>query len=644
MFGLRQKLILGFGGLLLILLVVSALGIAVLKQHRAALDKFLFENWRSVEYGQRMIDELERLNDAAEATMRDPSALAAAKSSAAAARADFERNLADENHNITLPGEDRLAHQLTALWSDPAGYGATLEAVLDAPDAAARGQAYTRLRALSPKVKAAAQAVVRLNLDNMKPIDGRAKALADSASRLMFILTGVGIALAVIFVAVASRSILRPVQVLTRSAREIEQGNLDLIVQVRSRDELRQLAEAFNSMAAKLREYRRTNRAKLLRTQHTTQNAINSLPDAVAIVSPEGRVEMANTAAQRLFGLQPNAQVTELRADWLAKLYHETASQLRPIEPRGYESAVQVLDEGGGERFFLPHAVPILDEDRQLLGVTVVLADVTNLRRLDEMKSGMLSVVSHELKTPLTSIRMGVHLLLEERIGSLNPQQSELLIAVRDDADRLNRIVENLLDMGRIESGRALIELQPAPTRRVVTDAVEPHRSAFRDRGVELVIDVADDVPPVLVDPTRIGLVFSNLLTNALKFTAPGGRVTVSAAAGDGNDVRFSVLDTGAGIKREHLPHIFERFFRVPGQSGTTGAGLGLAIAKEVVEAHGGHMGVESEEGIGTTFTFTLRRAGEALEVQHVGGGGHDVGRSGWGRAAGNGAEVAHEV
>lgn len=644
MFGLRQKLILGFGGLLLILLVVSALGIAVLKQHRAALDKFLFENWRSVEYGQRMIDALERLNDAAEATVRDSGATAitAAKSSAAAARADFERNLGDENRNITLPGEDRLAHNLTALWRDRGGYRATLDAVLDAPDAAARGDAYGRLRVLSPEVKAAAQAVVRLNLDNMKPIDGRAKALADSASRLMFILTGVGIALAAIFVAVASRSILRPVQVLTRSAREIEQGNLDLIVQVKSRDELRQLAEAFNSMAAKLREYRRTNRAKLLRTQHTTQNAINSLPDAVAIVSPEGRVEMANTAAQRLFGLQPNAHVTELRADWLARLYHETASQLRPIEPRGYESAVQVLDEGGGERFFLPHAVPILDEDRQLLGVTVVLADVTNLRRLDEMKSGMLSVVSHELKTPLTSIRMGVHLLLEERIGSLNAGQSDLLIAVREDADRLSRIVENLLDMGRIESGRALIDLQPAPTRRVVADAVEPHRSAFRDRGVELAVEVADDVPAVLVDPTRIGLVFSNLLTNAMKFTAPGGRVTVSAAAGDGNDVRFSVRDTGAGIKGEHLPHIFERFFRVPGQSGTTGAGLGLAIAKEVVEAHGGHVAVESQEGAGTTFTFTLRRAGDALGLQHVGG--HDAGRSGWGRAGGNGTEVPHEV
>src|SRR5438477_3317641 len=135
----------------------------------------------------------------------------------------------------------------------------------------------------------------------MKPVDGRVKAMADSASRLMVILAAAGVALAVLFIAVVGRSILQPLRTLTRSAREIEQGNLDLVVQVRSRDELRQLAEAFNSMAAKLREYRRTDRAKLVRTQRTTQLAVNSLPDAIAIISPDGTIELSNQTAQRLF-------------------------------------------------------------------------------------------------------------------------------------------------------------------------------------------------------------------------------------------------------------------------------------------------------------------------------------------------------
>jgi two-component system, NtrC family, sensor histidine kinase KinB len=656
MLGLRSKLSFGFGGLLIILLTVSGLGIGMLVQHRGELDKFLYENWRSVEYGQAMVNALERLDDAARqaagiAEQFRVDDLAAARAAAAPAIADFEKNLDLENRNITLPGEDRLASDLTTLWGTsgaPAGSYRPAYARLLAGNATTdeRRAAYATVRALAPRVKTAAQAVIRLNLDNMKPIDGRVKAMSDNASRAMLILSLVGVAVAVIFIAIVSRSILRPVQTLMRSAREIEQGNLDLVVQVKSRDELRQLAEAFNSMAAKLREYRRTNRAKLVRTQQTTQLAINSLPDAVAILSPEGTIEMANLAAQRLFGLRADAQVHEFRGEWLANLYQRTSTTLKPVDPRGYESALQVLDEGGGEHFFLPHAVPILDDERQLLGVTVVLADVTNLRRLDEMKSGMLSVVSHELKTPLTSIRMGVHLLLEEQIGTLTSQQNDLLVAVRDDSNRLNEIVENLLDMGRIESGRALMDLRPEPAEQVAVHSAEPFRPAFQDKGVELVIDIPADAPAVLVDRTRIGHVFSNLLGNALKYTSPGGRARISAAAEEGDaaadgDVRFSVEDTGIGIPKQYLPHVFERFFRAPGQSGTGGAGLGLAIAKEIVEAHGGRIGVESREGAGTRFTFTLRRApsdrehaesARPLEIDRAGRNGDSQ------------QEIAHEV
>ena len=606
MFGLRQKLTLGFGGLMLIVLTVSGLGIAVLRQHRSALDKFLYENWRSVEYGQGMFNALEDLNENAKAVASaDPGMhqidLTAARASLAKAVSVFEKNLTDENRNITLPGEQSLADALTLLWSgsDSQGHkssdtfkGAAQLLMNSAAPVAERGRAYAAMLRLSPQVKAGAQAIIQLNLDNMTPIEGQIKAISDNASRLMITFAIIGAALAALFIAVISRAILQPIQMLTRSAREIENGNLDLVVQVTSKDELHQLAEAFNSMAAKLREYRRTNRAKLVRTQQTTQNAINSLPDAVAILSPEGKVEMANTAAQRLFAMRPDAYVAELHADWLLRLFQQTSNDLKPIEPRGYESAIQVLDEGGGERFFLPHAVPIIDGDRQLLGVTVVLADVTHLRRLDEMKSGMLSVVSHELKTPMTSIRMGVHLLLEERVGPLNASQNDLLSAVREDSDRLNQIVENLLDMGRIESGQALLDLKPESARSLVLESTEPLTTAFHDRGVELEVDVPVELPEVRADRPRMSHVFSNLLSNALKYTPPGGRVTVSAAAENG-DVRFQVKDTGPGIPTEHQPRIFERFFRVPNQS-IAGAGLGLAIAKEIVHAHGGRIAVES--------------------------------------------------
>jgi two-component system, NtrC family, sensor histidine kinase KinB len=163
-----------------------------------------------------------------------------------------------------------------------------------------------------------------------------------------------------------------------------------------------------------------------------------------------------------------------------------------------------------------------------------VLGDVTNLRRLDEMKSGLLSVVSHELKTPLTSIRMAVHLLLEERIGPLTTKQTELLVAARDDSDRLHKIIEGLLDMGRLESGRVELEMQPKAVGQLIEESLAPIEASFHDRGITVFVDIPAGTPAVMVDSTRIDHVFSNLLGNALKFTPPGGKVSISAAAQDG--------------------------------------------------------------------------------------------------------------
>jgi signal transduction histidine kinase len=296
------------------------------------------------------------------------------------------------------------------------------------------------------------------------------------------------------------------------------------------------------------------------------------------------------------------------------------SQQQRALQSHGYESTVEVFDQGGQVKYFLPHAVPICDSDKRLLGVTLVLADVTNLRRLDEMKSGLLSVVSHELKTPLTSIRMAAHLLLEERVGPLNAKQMELLIASRDDGDRLQKIIEDRLDMGRLESGRVELDLRAQSPEGLVSAAVTPMEAAFHDRGVDLQVDVPAETPDVLADPARIDHVFTNLLSNAMKFTQPGGRVKIFTEVEE-DVVRFVVQDTGPGIPQEYLGRIFERFFRVPRENQPAGAGLGLAIAKEIVEAHGGMISVQSRPGEGSRFSFTLRRAApgvvEESQVTH---------------------------
>jgi signal transduction histidine kinase len=240
--------------------------------------------------------------------------------------------------------------------------------------------------------------------------------------------------------------------------------------------------------------------------------------------------------------------------------------------------------------------------------VILVLQDVTQLRQQEEMKKGVISTVSHQLKTPLTSIRMAIHLLLEEKIGTLTEKQVELLVAAREDSDRLHSILNNLLDISRIEYGKAQIEFRAVPPHSMISEAVEPFRRAAQDQGVSLTVEIPGDLPEVQADTTRINHVFGNLLSNALKYTPPGGKIILSAKA-DEERVKFSVSDTGRGIPSKYLPRIFEQFFRVPDQGAETGAGLGLAIVKEIVEAHGGTVDVESQEGKGATFTFTLRRA-----------------------------------
>jgi signal transduction histidine kinase len=235
----------------------------------------------------------------------------------------------------------------------------------------------------------------------------------------------------------------------------------------------------------------------------------------------------------------------------------------------------------------------------------VVLSDVTKFRLVDQLKSDMVSTVSHELKTPLTGLQMAIHLLLEEVVGPLNAKQTELLLSARQDSDRLLAMVNDLLDLTRIEQGRVKLDREPTAPADLVSEAIERFEPKADSAGVRLKGAVGFGLPPVLVDRERVSHVFDNLIGNSLAHTGRGGSIDLAAAA-EGGSVRFTVKDTGEGIPPEHLPRIFDRFYRVPGSRSTSGAGLGLAIAKEVVVAHGGQIDVTSKEGVGSTFRFTL--------------------------------------
>ena len=598
---LRNKLLVGLTPLLAILVGLGLWAIVMFARLGGNIELILKENYRSVRYAERMKEALERM---------DSAVLFALAGEEDQARTQFEENrprfaaaLADENANITLirEGEAELAAELARLYD-------RYEGLADRYFALSSGEArrefyFDQLYPTFRQIKSRADDVLRINQRNMEAMDARARAAASNSTRLM-ISALLGAAVVGVLASVAlSRMILGPIKDVTRAVRAMASGDYDQVVPVVTHDELGELADAFNAMARRIREYQAAGTARLLRAQQTAQATIDSFPDPVIVVDPAGALERANPAARRILGATPSEDATPWQAP--ASLHQALDDVLggRPdYLPTAVEQAVAFRDDGM-ERFYLPRVLAIRHDD-ELIGAALVLQDVTKFRLIDQLKSDMVSTVSHELKTPLTSLRMAVHLLLEQVVGPLTPKQLELLLAARQDAERLLAMVNDLLDLTRIEQGRVRLDLHPVAPADLVRGALERFASHARDAGIALEPAVGLGLPSVLVDRERVNHVFDNLIGNALRHTPRGGAVRVMAEA-DGDRVRFAVADTGEGIPPEHLSRIFEKFYRVPGTH-SGGAGLGLAIAREIVQAHGGEIAAESDPGRGASFIFLL--------------------------------------
>ncbi|MBL8799174.1 MAG: HAMP domain-containing protein [Planctomycetia bacterium] len=463
--------------------------------------------------------------------------------------------------------------------------------------------------------------ILRLNQQNMEDASKEARETAN-ASLAWF---AIGLLLATLLAGWlawrTTHAVLAPIHAVTQSALRISAGDLDQVVPSLSRDELGQLASAFNVMARHLRDFRQSQSARLLRALRTSQATIDSFPDAVLVIDAAGDVELANPAARRWLGVvskqpdQPAAGLWQppepLREPLAAALSGE-----RDYLPEGFDRVIP-LGAGNGERIVLPRILTIRDPYGHTLGAAVLLQDVTRLRLLDQVKSNLVATASHELKTPLTSIRLAVHLLLEETTGPLTAKQTELLLDARDNCERLLAMVNNLLDLARLEQGRRQLDLQPEAPAVLLQTAVDALRPRAVDKGVELVVEIEPGLPSAAVDARRLGHALNNLLDNALACTEPGGCITLSAVA-DGDAVILAVTDTGCGIPPENLPHVFEKFFRVPNQNRGGGTGLGLAIVQEIVAAHRGTITCDSQVGVGTTFRLRLPIATDGAPAGYV--------------------------
>jgi two-component system, NtrC family, sensor histidine kinase KinB len=617
---LRAKLLFGYLIFVAALIVLGGLSAWRLREMGGVSRRIISNNYDSVVAAQEMKESLERQDSAA------LFALLGAREKAMAQlrehRARFDASLKKAESNITEAGEREA---IEAIRRDRDTYYQMFDAFLarvnsldnsrpqSAPrdaELAERDEYFARLEPQFNKLRANCEQLLQLNQRAMVVKSEAAAGVAQLWFYRTLAIAGVLVVAGIFLAFFMANRIVEPLKELTATTAKMAAGDLNAEVVVSSQDEFGVLAAEFNRMARRIRQLRSSDMGQLLIAQQTTEAAIDSLYDPVIVTDGEGCVTKLNPAAQEIFGSEKeNAgkHVGEVARDArIAGAVAEALHSQRAVVGEG-SASILPLDVAGSERAFRLRTTPMRDNENHLLGAVTLLEDITHLREIDRLKSEFIATASHELRTPLTSVQMGVHLLLEGAAGELNDKQTEVLGACREDCERLDKLMRDLLDLSRIEAGESQPELKPIKARELIVDEAEVLRPQVEAKALSFGVNIPVDLPLVMADRSQIERVVANLVVNAIRYTRQG-EIQISAEL-RGHYVAVAVSDTGEGIPPEYLPHILDKFVQVPGAA-TGGAGLGLAICRLIVEAHGGQISVQSEIGHGSTFTFTLPVAG----------------------------------
>ncbi|PXY40499.1 PAS domain-containing sensor histidine kinase [Flavobacterium cheongpyeongense] len=569
---IKTKLNLGVGLLFLMIIIlslVSAYSVFLIKQDT---ENILKSNYNTLEYSRNMISALDGIKLGSKETIQN-----------------FEENLEKQTHNITEPGEKQATEKLKESFALLAKNNAD--------------------EAVKAQIRQDIFAIMKLNLDAIKQKSDIAKKTAETSNFSIAIVGTLCFLIAFNLLVNLPNNIANPIRELTLSIKEIANKNYSERVHFTSHSEFGDLAKSFNTMAQKLEEYHNSNLYKLFFEKKRLETLINNMNDPIIGLDNEGIVLFANDEALKIIGLKSeniiNTQASELAVtnDLIRSLIlKESENEIPKKQPLK-------IFANGKESYFEKEILNITitptGEEKEInIGDVIILRNITLFKELDFAKTNFIATVSHELKTPIASIKLSLQLLENAQTGGMNDDQKQLVESIKEDSQRLLKITGELLNLSQLETGNIQLNIEKSNPNTIANYAVEAVKVQADQKQIQLIIDADENLKDVKADSEKTGWVLINYLSNSIRYSPEKSTIHIKLKE-ENNQIVFQVIDTGKGIDPRYKDKVFDKYFQIPG-SPKSGTGLGLAISKEFIEAQNGTVGVESNLGLGSTFWFAL--------------------------------------
>jgi NtrC-family two-component system sensor histidine kinase KinB len=578
---IKTKLLLGFGFLFVVVIFFGGISLYYMNKISVSSKVILKDNYESLRFARSM------------RSIIDDNELPLG----AAAALQFDDQLRREKQNVTEKGEGKAVEELEAAFRVMTETRAGV-----ASHKAALRKAQVQLRRID---ELNMNAIVRKNADAQKGVEKAATYLMTAAALCFIILFSFSVNF--------PGFVANPLKEFSEAIKEISRKNYKQHLQFNGTDEFAELAKEFNAMTSQLNQWENSNLAKLQSEKLRIEAIIGQMQDAIIGLNEKKQVLFLNRVAGQLLNISEKESIGANALELLKK--NDLLKQIMSID--GNDKPMKIYADGKESYFQLERReimVPSYDEQQDQLtgqamknaGEVYVLKNITQYKELDEAKTNFIATVSHELKTPISSIKMSLKLMDDERVGGMNAEQKQLVQHIKEDCGRLLKITSELLDLAQVETGNLQLNFVKSDPRKIAIYAMDAVRFQAEQKGIDLELTSRKDLPKVNVDTEKTAWVLVNFLSNALRYSPANAKVSIEVKAKGGN-IEFSVRDFGRGIDEQYQKRLFDRYFQVPTDGNNkSGSGLGLAISKDFITAQGGTIWVESEIGEGSRFCFVL--------------------------------------